>query len=159
MQAPNTRRFSLVFGKVLATTLLVLSSSLLLAQDATFVQNTDEWLTLGGDFAHTRFSPATEITAENFKDLEVVWEWDGASFDAVSGRSTPSLIDGKLFTVAGNKRYVIAIDPKTGDTLWTYKEPETPRGASSMRGDYGKGVAFGRIDGKLVIYIVSPGFF
>lgn len=159
MQAPITRGYSLAFGKAIAAVLLVFSSSLISAQSSTFAQDPEEWSTLGSDYAHTRYTPADEITAENFTDLEVAWEWDGASFNAVSGRSTPSLIDGKLFTVAGNKRYVIAIDPKTGDTLWTYKEPDTPRGAYSMRGDYGKGVAFGRIDGKLVIYIVSPGFF
>ena len=100
-------------------------------------QDPEEWFTLGGDFAHTRYSPADEITAENFADLEVAWEWDGASFKAVSGRSTPSLIDGKLFTVAGNKRHVVAIDPKTGETLWSYREPDTPRGEYSMRADYG----------------------
>lgn len=122
-------------------------------------QDPEEWFTLGGDFAHTRYSPADEITAENFTDLEVAWEWDGASFRAISGRSTPSLIDGKLFTVAGNKRYVVAIDPKTGDTLWSYREPDTPRGEYSMRGDYGKGVAYARIDGRGVVYIASPGFF
>jgi len=122
-------------------------------------QNPEEWFTLGGDFAHTRYSPADEITAENFADLEVAWEWDGASFKAISGRSTPSLIDGKLFTVAGNKRYVIAIDPKTGETIWSYREPDTPRGEYSMRADYGKGVGYARIDGRGVVYIASPGFF
>ena len=65
--------------------------------------------------------------AENFTDLEVAWEWDGASFGAISGRSTPSLINGKLITVAGNKRYVVALDPKSGETLWSYREPDTPR--------------------------------
>ena len=119
----------------------------------------NEWVTLGGDFAHTRYSPADEIDASNFSELEVAWEWNGASFNAVSGRSTPSLIDGKLFTVAGNKRYVIAIDPKTGETIWSYREPDTPRAEYSMRADYGKGVGFGKVDGKNIIYIVSPGFF
>lgn len=136
------------------------AGALALSVAATAVaQDPEEWFTLGGDFAHTRYSPADEITAENFTDLEVAWEWDGASFRAISGRSTPSLIDGKLFTVAGNKRYVVAIDPKTGDTLWSYREPDTPRGEYSMRGDYGKGVAYARIDGRGVVYIASPGFF
>ncbi len=129
------------------------------AEGELFSTDPNEWFTLGGDYAHTRYSPATEITAENFGELEVVWEWDGASFDAVSGRSTPSLIDGVLYTVAGNKRYVVAIDPKTGDTIWTYREPVTPRAEYSMRADYGKGVAYSQVDGRGVIYIVSPGFF
>lgn len=148
----NSRGLSLLSG--------LTAVALALGVAATAVaQDPEEWFTLGGDFAHTRYSPADEITAENFTDLEVAWEWDGASFRAISGRSTPSLIDGKLFTVAGNKRYVVAIDPKTGDTLWSYREPDTPRGEYSMRADYGKGVAYARIDGRGVVYIASPGFF
>jgi len=124
-----------------------------------FSSDANQWHTLGNDFAHTRYTPADEITVENFSELEVAWEWDGASFNAVSGRSTPSLIDGILYTVVGYKRYVVAIDPKTGDTIWTYREPDTPRAEYSMRADYGKGVAYAEVDGRGVIYIVSPGFF
>ena len=76
--------------------------------------DTAEWFTLGGDYAHTRYTPAAEITAENFDELEVAWEWDGASFGGQSGRSTPTYVDGKLFTVSGARRNVVAIDPKTG---------------------------------------------
>lgn len=122
-------------------------------------QETVEWTTLGNDFAHTRFSPATQITAENFEQLEVAWEWDGGSFEAVSGRSTPSYINGVLYTVAGARRHVVAIDPKTGATIWSYREPDTGRWSYSMRADYGKGVGFGQVDGRDVIYIISPAFF
>ncbi len=160
MQASTSGRFTGKIASTFAAAVLLTSSGLAAAQDIPlFNTEPDEWYTLGGDYAHTRFTPADEITAENFSDLEVAWEWDGASFNAISGRSTPSLIDGKLITVAGNKRYVIAIDPKTGDTIWTYREPDTGRAAYSMRADYGKGVGYGEIDGRGVIYIVSPAFF
>ncbi|MCH7815095.1 MAG: PQQ-binding-like beta-propeller repeat protein [Proteobacteria bacterium] len=140
-------------GRYLIAMVLLISSNGVLAQDSI------EWFTLGSDFAHTRYTPAAEITAENFGELEVAWEWDGASFHASSGRSTPSYIDGKLFTVAGNLRHVIAIDPKTGETIWSYREPVTGRGAYSMRADYGKGVGYAEIDGRGVVYIISPAFF
>lgn len=140
-------------SKLLPVLILLMTPKLVLAQDDI------EWFTLGSDFAHTRYMPADEITAENFDELEVVWEWDGASFDAISGRSTPSFIDGKLFTVAGNLRHVIAIDAKTGETIWSYREPRTGRGDYSMRGDYGKGVGYGTVDGRGVVYIISPAFF
>ena len=133
--------------------LLLLSPSLVLGQD------TVEWFTLGNDYAHTRYTPAEEITPENFSELEVAWEWDGASFNAQSGRSTPSYIDGKLFTVAGARRHVVAIDPKTGETIWSYREPNTGRWEYSMRADYGKGVGYAEIDGRGVVYIISPAFF
>ena len=72
-----------------------------------------EWHHLGGDSAHTRYSPADLIDADNFADLEEAWAWDGASFNAASGRSTPSYIDGILYTVAGPRRHVRAplLDP------------------------------------------------
>lgn len=118
-----------------------------------------DWVTLGSDFAHTRFIPASQITPENFESLETAWVWDGASFQATSGRSTPSYVNGKLYTVAGDRRHVVAIDPVTGETIWSYREPHTFRHEYSMRKDYGKGVGFAEVDGRPVIYIISPGFF
>ena len=132
---------------------------LLLASAATCGQDTVEWTTLGNDFAHTRYSPADQIGADNFDQLEVAWTWDGSSFQAQSGRSTPSYINGRMYTVAGARRHVIAIDPRTGETIWSYREPNTERWQYSMRADYGKGVGYGVVDGKDVIYIISPGFF
>ena len=32
-----------------------------------------EWHFIGGDSAHTRYSPADEIDADNFADLEEAW--------------------------------------------------------------------------------------
>jgi glucose dehydrogenase len=118
-----------------------------------------QWQQLGGDLAHTRYTPADEITPANFEQLEEAWVWDGASFNAQSGRSTPSYVDGVLYTVAGPRRYVVAIDAGSGETLWSYREPNTARHEYSMRKDYGKGVAYAEIDGRGVVYIVSPGFF
>ncbi|MDH4048135.1 MAG: PQQ-binding-like beta-propeller repeat protein [Gammaproteobacteria bacterium] len=118
-----------------------------------------QWQYLGGDSAHTRYSPADQINAENFEELEEEWVWDGASFGAASGRSTPSYINGKLYTVAGPRRHVVAIDPASGETIWSYREPNTRRWEYSMRQDYGKGVAYHEVDGRGVIYIVSPAFF
>ena len=142
------------FAGVLALSLGLAAHGQLSAQ-----QETVEWVTLGGDHAHTRYTPATQINADNFTQLQTAWVWDGASFNASSGRSTPSYVDGKLFTVAGDRRHVIAIDPETGETIWSYREPHTFRHEYSMRKDYGKGVAYGEVDGKGVIYIISPAFF
>ena len=141
-----------VFGGITAS-LIVCVSSLALAQDSV------EWLTLGSDYAHTRYLSVDEITPENFEELEEAWVWDGASFNAASGRSTPSYVDGKIITVAGPRRYVIAIDAKSGETIWTYVEPKTARYEYSMRKDYGKGVTIAEVNGRKVVYITSPAFF
>lgn len=121
-----------------------------------------EWRYQSADAWGTRYSPNDQIDASNFEDLEVAWVWRGDNFgdhiDPVS-RSTPSYIDGKLYTVAGYRRTVVSIDPETGETLWTYREPDTERYHRSMRANYGKGVAHGYVNGRLVIYMVSPAFF
>ncbi len=142
-----------------ANRLITCTAGLLLLSGIAWGQDTIEWTTLGNDFAHTRSTPADQITPENFGDLEVAWTWDGASFEAQSGRSTPSYINGSLYTVAGARRHVVSIDPTTGATLWSYREPDTRRWSYSMRADYGKGVGYANIDGRDVIYIISPGFF
>lgn len=144
----------------IATTVAAIASLLtgVSAAQSTGTEN-GEWHYLGGDSAHTRYSPADQINAGNFDELEEAWVWDGASFNAQSGRSTPSYIDGILYTVAGPRRHVVAIDPGTGETLWSYREPNTFRWEYSMRQDYGKGIAYAEVDGHGVIYIISPAFF
>ena len=111
-----------------------------------WAQDSIEWLTLGSDYAHTRYLPVDEITPENFEELEEAWVWDGCKFQCgQAGRSTPSYVDGKIITVAGPRRYVIAIDAKSGETVWTYVEPKTTRYEYSMRKDYGKGVTIAEV--------------
>ena len=34
-----------------------------------------EWRTYGGDLANTRYSPLDQITAANFKNLEIAWRF------------------------------------------------------------------------------------
>jgi glucose dehydrogenase len=120
-----------------------------------------EWHYLGGDAWHTRFLPASEINASNFSNLEVAWEWNGTSFGSGPAlmRSTPSYVDGVLYTTGGARRHVIAIDANTGATIWSFREPDTWRWEYSMRASYGKGVAYAEIDGRGVVYMITPARF
>lgn len=121
-----------------------------------------EWRYIGGDVRHTRYSELEQIHRSNFGDLEVAWIWRSDNFGPAPDnvfRSTPLYVDGMLYTVAGARRTVAAIDPATGETLWTYREPHTTRFDRGMRNNYGKGVAYGETDGRGVIYYTSPGFF
>ena len=119
-----------------------------------------QWQYLGGDAWHTRYNPdATQITPANFEDLEVVWQWDAGSFGSSTPRATPTYYNGKLITVTGDRRYVVALEPETGELIWSYGEPNTWRWEYSMRQGYGKGVAFAEIEGREVVYITTPGFF
>ena len=121
-----------------------------------------EWRYWGADAGSTRYSPVDQIDASNFEELEVAWTWRGDNFgpevDYIN-RATPIYADGRLFTVAGRRRTAVAIDPATGETLWTFREPYTTRWARSSRQNYGKGVAYAEVDGRGVVYLVTPGFF
>ena len=46
-----------------------------------------EWRSYAGDIKGTKYSPLDQITAENFSDLEVVWEW--TSVDNFVSRTLP----------------------------------------------------------------------
>src|SRR5690606_30864439 len=121
-----------------------------------------EWRYWGADAWSTRWSPLTQIDSTNFASLEVAWVWRGDNYGPERDnilRATPTYIDGILYTVAGQRRTVVAIDPATGEILWTYREPHTERFERSMRQNYGKGVAYDEVDGRGVIYVVTPGFF
>ena len=145
----------------LAAVVVMLTAAAAFAQRLPGTDN-GEWRYLGGDAGHTRSSPLDQINGGNFADLEVAWIWRsdnlGPNLDYFS-RSTPIYVDGMLYTVATPRRQVVAIDPATGETLWTFREPETVRHLRSPRQSYGKGVAYAEVDGRGVIYVTSPAFF
>ncbi|WP_420448411.1 hypothetical protein [Candidatus Palauibacter sp.] len=121
--------------------------------------NDAEWKHIAGNDMGQRYSALDQIDAENFDQLEVAWVWDGSDYPAVNARATPIYVDGMLISVAGEKRHTYAIDAGTGEKIWEYVEPETFRWEYSMRKNHGKGVAYGEIDGRAVVYMVSPAFF
>ena len=139
--------------------LLLLASAAAWGQRVNERENSSEWRYIGGDIGHTRSTPLNQISADNFDELEIEWVWSDASFGATPPRSTPVYANGKLFTVAGARRHVVAIDPSTGETLWSFREPNTFRWEYSMRAPWGKGIAYGEIDGRGVVFVVTPAFF
>ena len=158
MQPLPQRSTSTIVGALAVALTLVLGLVAPAAAQGPGTEN-GQWRYIGGDSWHTRSPPADEITPANFAQLEAVWTWNGASFGPVTPRATPLYVDGTLYTVVGERRYVVALDPKTGETLWSFREPNTHRFEYSMRAGYGKGVSYGEIDGRGVIYIVTPAFF
>src|SRR5262245_39294986 len=98
-----------------------------LSAQMTGVEN-GEWRHLGGDAGHTRSSTLNQINASNFSKLKVAWIWRSDNFGPgleYTFRATPLFVDGMLYTVAGQRRRVVAIDASTGETRWTFREPET----------------------------------
>ena len=111
---------------------------------------------------HPLLQSLDQINGDNFSDLEVAWIWRSDNFGPnldYFNRATPIYVDGVLYTVASPRRQVVAIDPATGETLWTFREPETGRHLRSPRQAYGKGVAYAEVNGRGVIFVTSPAFF
>jgi hypothetical protein len=107
-----------------------------------------DWPVITGNLMGQRYSPLADITAENFNSLGVAWSFDASGFPSVNARATPIYVNGKLISVAGDKRHVYALDAGTGEKLWEYVEPDTPRWEYSMRKNHGKGVAYANVDGR-----------
>lgn len=120
-----------------------------------------EWRSYGGDIANTRYSPLDQITADNFSDLEVAWRLKAANFGPnpeFNFQSTPLMIGGLLYSTAGSRRTVIAVDAGTGELVWMHRLDEGERGAAAPRRLSGRGLAF-RDDGEGgQIFYVTPGY-
>ena len=85
-----------------------------------------EWPAYGRDPGGSRFSPLTQITRDNVKNLKVAWVYrTGDLSDGQNARSssafqcTPILVDGTLYLVTPFNR-VIALDPVTGKERWSF---------------------------------------
>ncbi len=141
---------------LLFSTLLLGFTSLSAQEDAQ-----GEWRYWGGDAGSTRYSALDQIHAGNFTDLDVAWRWQAENYGPEPDfvyRATPIYADGRLFTVAGARRAVVAIEPATGETLWMWRMPDKPRWEKSVRKNYGKGVAYEEVDGRGIVYTITPGF-
>src|SRR5262245_56052503 len=76
-----------------------------------------EWTHYTADVRGSKFSPLDQITAANFNKLEVAWRFKTDAFGPrpeYKLEGTPLMIKGVLYTTAGTRRSVIALDAKTG---------------------------------------------
>jgi quinoprotein glucose dehydrogenase len=134
------------------------------AVSGTFVASTrnGDWPSYTGDTRGTRYSPLSQITAENFKDLEVAWRFKTDNLGTrpeYKLEGTPLVVDGVLYTTAGNRRSVISLDAATGELLWVHRYPEGTRGANAPRQLSGRGLAYwtdGRGDDRILYF--TPGY-
>jgi quinoprotein glucose dehydrogenase len=144
--------------------LVVVVFTLVVAGRPGDAQQKGDWPGINGDNNSTRYSTLDQITPANFNNLKVAWQWNGevppgVTVGYINARGLPIYVDGMLLTVSGERRTVVSLDPATGKTLWTFQEPLTPRHEYSMRSNHGKGVTYHRINGRGVIFIITPGFF
>jgi quinoprotein glucose dehydrogenase len=121
-----------------------------------------EWRTYGGDLANTRYAPLDQINASNFSKLEMAWRFKTDSLGPrpeFQFESTPLMAGGIVYSTAGTRRAVVALDAATGEMIWMHSEREGARGAAAPRQLSGRGLAYwsdGAGDAR-VLY-VTPGY-
>jgi quinoprotein glucose dehydrogenase len=129
------------------------------ARPAPSTKNGD-WAYYTADIHGTKYSPLDQINASNFKNLEVAWRFKTDNLGTrpeYKLEGTPLAINGVLYTTAGTRRSVIALDGKTGELIWTHSYREGNRAAIAPRQLSGRGVAYwtdGRGDER-VLYVTT----
>lgn len=124
-----------------------------------------DWRAYGRNFSEQRFSPLTDINADNAGQLKLDWYMDLPAMKALV--STPLVIDGVMY-FSGSNSIVLAVDGKTGKQLWRYDPQVLKRltNNKAMRHNWGtnRGLAFwqGRVyvatfDGRLIALAAATG--
>jgi quinoprotein glucose dehydrogenase len=120
-----------------------------------------EWPTYGGDLGHTRYSALDQINAENFNELDVAWVFKTDNLGPSPEyrlQSTPLMVGGILYSTAGSRRAVVALDAATGEHLWVYSLNEGERGAQAPRQLSGRGLSYWSDGVQERIIYVTPGY-
>src|SRR5580658_3634067 len=83
------------------------------------------WLTYSGNLEGQRYSPLTQITPANVKNLELQWVFQSRSLEKFE--ATALVVDGVLYTVQAPND-IVAMDAATGRIFWIY--PYLPAAAA-----------------------------
>ena len=144
-----------LFGLLIVTFCLALVA---LAQQGA---KSGEWRAYGGDEGSTRYSPIDQINRDNIKDLRVAWVWKSDSLipnPQPTSETTPIMVNGVLYFSMMERRYVVAADAGTGETLWIYRPNEGDRFTAAPRKVH-RGVSYwtdGKGDERIIF--ATPGF-
>ena len=120
-----------------------------------------EWRTYGANLRNHRYAPLDQINKDNFSKLEVAWRF---KTDALGPRpefnleSTPLMAGGVLYSTAGSRRAVVALDAATGEMLWMHSLNEGRRGEAAPRQLSGRGLAYWSSGAESRILYVTPGY-
>ena len=76
------------------------------------------WLTYSGNYSSTRYSPLTQITPANVKQLKLQWVYQAPV--AGNWQTTPLVVDGIMY-ITQRLNDVVALDATTGRAFWVYR--------------------------------------
>src|ERR1700677_946951 len=120
-----------------------------------------EWQTYGGDLGNTHYSPLDQINAANFSKLQIAWRFKTENLGPrpeYNFEGTPLMANGVVYSTAGTRRSVVALDAATGELLWVHGEREGARAAASPRQLSGRGLAYWTDGRQERILYVTPGY-
>ncbi|MBT5718959.1 MAG: PQQ-binding-like beta-propeller repeat protein [Gammaproteobacteria bacterium] len=114
------------------------------AQAPDTLSSGSQWTQYRGNLAGTGFSPLQQINQGNVTRLQGVWSYSllasALNADenprAPNSQATPIVVDGVMYLPAADR--VIALDPVSGEELWTHRVTESAasrRGVSYWPGD------------------------
>jgi quinohemoprotein ethanol dehydrogenase len=116
----------------------------------------ENWLAYGRDYSEQRYSPLTQVTADNVGELGVAWYVGLPNDKSLVG--TPLVVDGVLY-YEGSYNVLRAVDATTGELLWEHDPQviETSGDRLRIMWDYSRGIAFWKgavyqatMDGRLI---------
>ncbi len=120
-----------------------------------------EWPVYGGDIFSRKYSSLDQIDRTNVDQLRVAWRWRSPASDLAEKESgafqfvyetTPLFVGGVLYA-STTASQVAAIDPTTGETLWTF-EPRSYDAADPSHGIYiHRGVSYWEEEGRGRIFV------
>ena len=120
-------------------------------------QEPQNWLTYSGALNGQRYSPLTQITPDNAKNLQLEWvlQTRAPAEPTSKYESTSLVVDGVLYTVQP-PNVIVAVDATNGRVFWQYAyNPSTA--ARACCGRVNRGLAMlghtlfmGTIDGNLI---------
>ena len=103
-----------------------------------------EWWYYAGDAGSSKYSSLDQINRDTVKTLRIAWRWKSDNFGPspeYNIEATPLMVKGVLYSTAGARRAVVAIDAATGETLWVFRYDEGDRGRVAPRQNH-RGVAY-----------------
>ena len=123
-----------------------------------------EWPYYAGSLSSQRYSPLDQINRDNVGKLEIAWRFQTGNYGPkpeARNEATPLVIGGVLYTTVGVTRNVVAIDPKTGETLWAYRPNDgEDRYKAAPRKTSGRGLSYWTDHaGNERLFVVTPGFY
>src|SRR5437660_11869975 len=129
---------------------------------STYVPSVDkgDWPNYTASINGSRYSPLSQINADNFNKLEVAWRFKTDNLGTKPEfklEGTSLVVKGILYATGGTRRSVFAAKADTGELLWVHAEFEGQRAVKAPRQLSGRGLSYWT-DGKgddRIVYVTT----